>query len=706
MKSFIVDDYTEKLKGYKARREDSERRHMAAPLILDQASVSLRPPKGYYGNFGENDNEYVDQDDFSSENGNKNATVISIDDDKMSLGDTMLCNNINKQIEFLQEDDIELDQFEKMPPIWIPKTHGKPKGRGRGRGRGARVPKGAGHERGRGTQMPKEENEVGGKNLTHNKMDNEKELGMDGISIKQHDEQTPDTTEYFNNGTFLNTELSHAGSSLSIEVIADVHKENVSCMDEGNTNESHMDEGNSNDAIILHYNYNLYLVNPPLKPQQPVLLVNEGGSLNGVFLNDKGTSGNVIYEVVDSHNKSRPRDPNELFKCILSSDSDDPATKSADDLRTVEKGAVLTKPQGHQTDSKFERLQVIAYYDEPPKKINAMSTEMKPQQSVTKVDQSATKAEQSVTKKVDQSAMKAEQSAKDIAAKSSIRLYFCSICTATFWTDGGLRHHESLHFRKSAFDPDYHTQELEKKHQETEDHNEAMNDESPQPNGDETEEKDDKSNEKDSKDIRNGEKTEESVEKEKQKGDEATEKDKDITEYRNEATNDESPQPNGDETEEKDDKPNEKDSKDIRNGEKTEESVEKEKQKGDEATEKDKDITEYHNEAMNDESPQPNGDETEEKDDKPNEKDSKDIRNGEKTEESVEKEKQKGDEATEKDKDITEYRNEAMNDESPQPNGDETEEKDDKPNEKDSKDIRNGEKTEESVEEEKQKGGE
>ena len=224
-----------------------------------------------------------------------------------------------------------------------------------------------------------------------------------------------------------------------------------------------------------------------------------------MFLNDKGTSGNVIYGVVDSHNESRPRDLNELFRHILSSDSDDPATKLADELRTAEKGAVLTKRQGHQTDSELERLQVITYYDKPPKKINATSTETKPQQSVTKVDQSATKAEQSATK---------------VDGKTSIRLYFCSMCTATFWTDGGLRHHESLHFRKSEFDPDYHTQELEKKHQETEDHNKAMNDESLQPNGDETEEKDDKPNEKDSKDIRNGEKTEESEEEEKQKGDE------------------------------------------------------------------------------------------------------------------------------------------------------------------------------------------
>ena len=111
MKSFIFDDYTEKRKGYKARKEDSERQCMAPPFILDQASVSLRPPKGYYGNFGENDNEYVDQLDFSSENGNKNVTDISIDDHEMSLGDTTLHNNINKQIEFLNKDDIELDQF-------------------------------------------------------------------------------------------------------------------------------------------------------------------------------------------------------------------------------------------------------------------------------------------------------------------------------------------------------------------------------------------------------------------------------------------------------------------------------------------------------------------------------------------------------------------------------------------------------------------
>ena len=353
---------------------------------------------------------------------------------------------------------------------------------------------------------------------------------------------------------------------MSIEVLAEVHKENASrmdegntnasCMDEGNMNESHMDDENSDDAIILHNNDNLYFVNPPPKPQQPVLLVNKGGTLNGMFLNDKGTSGNVIYEVVDTDNESRSN-PNELFKHILSSDLDDPAIKSADELRTQEQGAVLTKWQGHQTDSELERLQVITYVNKPPKKKNATSTETKPQQSVTKAKQSVMKVDQSVTK-VDQSVTKAEQSATKIDENTSIKLYYCSMCTATFWTDGGLHHHESLHFRKSAFDPDYHRQELKKKSQETGDRNKAKDDESPQPHGDETEVKDDKPNEKDSKDIRNGEKTEESEEEEKQKGGEQMEKDKDITEDHNEATNDESTQPN------------EKDSKDLTNGEKTE----------------------------------------------------------------------------------------------------------------------------------------
>ena len=86
-----------------------------------------------------------------------------------------------------------------------PKNTWQTKRERQGRGRGVRVPKGIGHGRGCGTRMPKKDNKFGGNNLTHNEMGNENELGI--ISIKPYDEKTCDTTEYFNNGTFFNTDL-------------------------------------------------------------------------------------------------------------------------------------------------------------------------------------------------------------------------------------------------------------------------------------------------------------------------------------------------------------------------------------------------------------------------------------------------------------------------------------------------------------------
>ena len=101
--------------------------------------------------------------------------------------------------------------------------------------------------------------------------------------------------------------------------------------------------------------------------------------------------------------------------------------------------------------------------------------------------------------------MKVEQSATNIDGQkfTTMKLYYCDLCTATFWTDGGLGQHHSFHFKKSVFDLENHRQELEEEHQQTEDRNQATNGESPQPNGEETEEKDDEPNEKDSKDITN-----------------------------------------------------------------------------------------------------------------------------------------------------------------------------------------------------------
>ena len=60
MRDFIVEDYKEKRKSFKSRQEQSRRCCLAAPFVLDEASVTFRPPSGYYGQFGDKDSSYVD----------------------------------------------------------------------------------------------------------------------------------------------------------------------------------------------------------------------------------------------------------------------------------------------------------------------------------------------------------------------------------------------------------------------------------------------------------------------------------------------------------------------------------------------------------------------------------------------------------------------------------------------------------------------
>ena len=89
MRSFIVEDYKEKRKSFKSRQEQSRRHCLAAPFVLDEASVTLRPPSGYYGQFGDNDSSYVDHRDF--DNNSKNNEIYDPDsDEEMALGDEML----------------------------------------------------------------------------------------------------------------------------------------------------------------------------------------------------------------------------------------------------------------------------------------------------------------------------------------------------------------------------------------------------------------------------------------------------------------------------------------------------------------------------------------------------------------------------------------------------------------------------------------
>ena len=89
MRDFIVEDYREKRKSFKSIQEQSRQCHLAAPFVLDEASVTFRPPSGYYGQFGDNDSSYVDHRDF--DNNSKNNEIYDPDsDEEMTLGNKTL----------------------------------------------------------------------------------------------------------------------------------------------------------------------------------------------------------------------------------------------------------------------------------------------------------------------------------------------------------------------------------------------------------------------------------------------------------------------------------------------------------------------------------------------------------------------------------------------------------------------------------------
>ena len=64
-KDFIIYDVLEKQKPMKQKQKEVKSHVLAAPFILDQASVSYRAPSGYYESFGQTDLKFTDQKDFS-----------------------------------------------------------------------------------------------------------------------------------------------------------------------------------------------------------------------------------------------------------------------------------------------------------------------------------------------------------------------------------------------------------------------------------------------------------------------------------------------------------------------------------------------------------------------------------------------------------------------------------------------------------------
>ena len=79
------------------------------------------------------------------------------------------------------------------------------------------------------------------------------------------------------------------------------------------------------DALIVHYNDQLYIVDPPPHPGQPVLFVNDGGQMNGVFVKGKGgdNAENVIYELDNSLSKKASDNKGDEVTNLLSKKASD-----------------------------------------------------------------------------------------------------------------------------------------------------------------------------------------------------------------------------------------------------------------------------------------------------------------------------------------------------------------------------------------------
>ena len=94
------------------RNREAKSRKLVAPFLLDEATVSYGAPTGYYGNFGQSDLNYKDQRDFSPsppQHTFKQNNVIADDeddDDGYELGDEMIQQNIDCNIQMLEAEDL------------------------------------------------------------------------------------------------------------------------------------------------------------------------------------------------------------------------------------------------------------------------------------------------------------------------------------------------------------------------------------------------------------------------------------------------------------------------------------------------------------------------------------------------------------------------------------------------------------------------
>ena len=121
----------------------------------------------------------------------------------------------------------------------------------------------------------------------------------------------------------------------------------------------------NDDALIVHYQDKFYLVDPAPKPEQPFILVNKGGNLNGVFLNAQIEHDGIIYEVDEKKTNNKVRNNevrNEPFTLInLNSVYSYKGSLSEEEEKVCSVKPLVVKEKGCRTDSELEWFGVIKY---------------------------------------------------------------------------------------------------------------------------------------------------------------------------------------------------------------------------------------------------------------------------------------------------------------------------------------------------------
>ena len=229
------------------------------------------------------------------------------------------------------------------------------------------------------------------------------------------------------------------------------------------------------DALIVNYNDQLYIVDPPPHPGQPVLFVNDGGQMNGVFVKGKrgDNAENVIYELDNSLSKKASDNEGDEVTNLLSkkaSDNEgdevtDSLSKepdsfsdehyipgkgflSADEDKILPTKSRVIKKDGCKTDSELERFEVIKY---------KMEEATKPDDAVVKSDMNRDVMKRDVVteEKLDKNMPSAVNDNSEHGAVTQpdgvtkyrtetkshsfdSKGYYCNVCHFSFWTEGGL----------------------------------------------------------------------------------------------------------------------------------------------------------------------------------------------------------------------------------------------------------------------------